>query len=306
MRRALIGLLLIALVGACGGETARPRAGGQARRGSPGTRSSSVDVAAASYETSPPRFRFAVVGDFGTGGPAEYAVARRMCARHDRLPLRMVVTTGDNIYPNDSPDRFGPAFFEPFACLFDRGVPWHATLGNHDVQAHGGRFELSEPAFGMAGRNYVVRRPGIRFVLADSNALKLRWLRRGLKRAREERWTVVAFHHPVYSPGSHGSTPGLAPRLPRMFRRWGVDLVLNGHDHLYSASRGLRGIRYVVTGGGGAPLYTCGQRWFTAVCSERHHFLEVTASAERMVVRAVPASGRPFHVFATRGVRPLR
>jgi hypothetical protein len=46
----------------------------------------------------------------------------------------------------------------------------------------------------------------------------------------------------------------LRPLLDSLFQKHGVKLVFQGHDHLYY--RTVRsGITYVVTGGGGAPLY---------------------------------------------------
>lgn len=246
--------------------------------------------------------RLGVVGDFGTGGAAEHAVADRMCVRHRAEPYDLVLTTGDNVYPTGAPERFDEAFFDPFACLIDDGVDFRAVLGNHDVQTDGGRPELEEPAFGMKGRNYILRSRGVRLVMTSAYPLEMRWLRRATRASAEDRWTIVVFHPPVYSPGTnHGSTPGFRPRLPRLFQRRGVDLVLNGHDHLYAVTKPLRRIRYVVTGGGGAPLYRCGDAWFSERCASRHHFLEVESSDDEIVVRAVSPSGRVFDSFRTAG-----
>ncbi len=243
---------------------------------------------------------FAVIGDFGVGTLEQLSVAARMCDWHEEHPFDIVITTGDNIYPDGSPDMFESAFFKPYKCLFDEGVRWHASLGNHDWLTDEGQPELDEPAFGMEGENYVVQRAGVRFVIANSNALDRTWLRQNLPPEKGDRWTVVAFHHPVFSPGMHGSTETFAD-LPALFEKTGVDLVLNGHDHIYAVSKPLSRIRYVVTGGGGAPLYGCSQPWFSARCEMRHHFLDVVAGKSRLVVRAVPSQGRPFHRFSTAG-----
>lgn len=245
--------------------------------------------------------RVAVLGDFGTGTSDQSAVAARMCRWRGNHPFGLVFTTGDNIYDVGDPDLFEERFFRPYECLFDRGVRFHAALGNHDIGTDNGRPELDELAFGMNGRNYVVRANHVRYVVADSNRINTTWLRRATTARSGDRWTIVAFHHPVYSTGEHGSTPGFVPTLTRIFRDNDVDLVLNGHDHMYSTTRELRGIRYVITGGGGAPLRECGQAWFQAICRERHHFLYVVAKEREVVVRAVPATGPPFHRFTTDG-----
>lgn len=246
--------------------------------------------------------RFAVIGDMGTGGSEQAEIAERMCAWRVDHPYDLVVTTGDNVYPSGHPDDFESNFFEPYACLLDAGVRFRASLGNHDVVTDNGRPEIDEPLFGIRKRNYVITYRGIRFVIADSNNLKRAWLEKRLPAGEGDRWTIVVFHHPVYSPGTgHGSTPGFRPDLPVLFREHGVDLVLNGHDHIYAVTKALKKIRYVVTGGGGAGLYGCTEKWFAETCVVRHHFLIVRATDERLFVSAVPRQGKPFHRFSTQG-----
>lgn len=297
--RRFVALLVVLLMGAgCADLDTGPTQAGP----SPG--SSSPVGPSPSPSTEPPadRLRFLALGDFGSGSSEQQQVADRMCRLRERRPFDLVVTTGDNVYDSGHPDRFDEVFFTPYECLLSSGVRFRSTLGNHDVVTDNGRPELQEPAFGFMGRNYVVRRTGVRFVMADSNSLNMDWLRRATRSEEGDRWTVVVFHHPVFSSGEHGSTPGLKPKLPRLFKRRGVDLVLNGHDHQYEATRSLAGIRYVVTGGGGASVRACGEpRWFTEVCISRFHFLEVVAGPERIKVRAMPRRGRPFHSFTTVG-----
>lgn len=245
--------------------------------------------------------RFAVIGDFGSGNVNQISVAGRMCKWRKSHPFGIVITTGDNIYPDGSPDLFRDRFFRPYACLLRDGVRFHASLGNHDWQTRHGAPELNEPRFGMKGPNYVIRRAGVRFVIANSNEFDRKWLLRATRTGARDRWTVVAFHHPVLSPGLHGSTPGLQD-LPTLLADRGVDLVLNGHDHLYAAINPVQGVRYVVTGGGGANVYPCLPSAATEVCEARHHFLYVSATANEITVQAVPVEGPPFDSFSTTGV----
>ncbi|HET7481651.1 MAG TPA: metallophosphoesterase [Actinomycetota bacterium] len=246
--------------------------------------------------------RFAAIGDWGSGTSEEDAVAARMCRWRRHHPFDLVMTAGDNIYDVGAPADFDEKFYRPMSCLLDDGVRFHASLGNHDIVTNDGRGEINEPRFGMKARNYVLRDSGVRFVFVDSNALDRQWLRRAVTAAAGDLWTIVLFHHPVYSPGTgHGSTPGFRPSLPRLFRRKGVDLVVTGHDHIYSVTKPLHRIRYVVTGGGGASLYGCSDKWFSDRCVAAHHFLYVVVRADRIVVQAVPSRGDPFDRFSTAG-----
>ena len=267
--------------------------------------SSDEPVLPAQSEAPPPQepvmMRFAVIGDWGSGFDQQYDLGRRMCDWRENHLFDMVVTTGDNIYEAGEPEHFDSKFFEPYACLLDNGVRFRAVLGNHDIGTNNGEPELNEPAFGMKNRNYVVRRHGVRFVLWESNYSRKRWLRRHLGEESGDRWTVVSFHHPIFSPGPHGGHPPYTPDLPRMFRRKGVDLVLNGHDHLYALMPEKRKIRYVVTGGGGASLYACENPEVAEICLSRHHFLYVRVYETQIRVQAVPISGRPFDTFIAEG-----
>jgi 3',5'-cyclic AMP phosphodiesterase CpdA len=246
--------------------------------------------------------RFAVIGDYGSGFVSQDLVAERMCRWREDHDFKLVVTTGDNIYPDGSRRYFSDKFFEPYFCLLNDGVRFRASLGNHDRQTRLGRDVIDEPAFGMPSRNYIVRNKGVRFVFADSSALDREWLSQALVARPDDRWTIVVFHHPVYTAGTYKADAArLRPELPRLFEERGVDLVLNGHDHLYFASKSLRRIRYVVTGGGGATLYRCTEVWYSAECQARNHFLYVVAGPDRITVRAIPTTGPPFHRFATRG-----
>lgn len=244
--------------------------------------------------------RFAVIGDFGTGEKRQQEVADRMCRWHSHRPFETVFTTGDNIYPDGDPDLFGERFHDVYRCLLDRGVRFRSVVGNHDVMTDGGRPELEDPAFGMPAFNYVVRVGGIRFVMVDSERLNRAWLRRKVYAGSDARATIVVMHHPVFSAGTgHGSTPGFED-LHRMFRRAGVDLVLQGHDHVYSATKKLRGVRYVVTGGGGASLGGCRPTEQTALCARRYHFLYGEVKDDVLVVKAIPRVGAKIHRFRVR------
>jgi hypothetical protein len=66
------------------------------------------------------------------------------------------------------------------------------------------------------------------------------WLRRDLQ-ANRQRWTVVYFHHPPYSKGSHDSDNStelveMRTNIVPILEQYHVDLVLSGHSHAYERS----------------------------------------------------------------------
>jgi 3',5'-cyclic AMP phosphodiesterase CpdA len=74
------------------------------------------------------------------------------------------------------------------------------------------------------------------------------WLEQELRAAQEAgRFIVVMFHHCPYSSGTHGFEPGKGENrdeqsgqplraLTQVFHRYGVDLVLTGHDEMFERS----------------------------------------------------------------------
>jgi predicted phosphodiesterase len=200
--------------------------------------------------------RFAVIGDFGTGGSDQFNVANLMFREHKSTALDFVLTVGDNIYPNGSGKLFQRNFEEPFAGLLNEKVKFYATLGNHDVEA-GLHDQLNYPLFNMNGSRYysISRGNGlVDFFMLDSTDFgetQTTWLVNGL-RSSKALWKVAAFHHPLYSSSNkHGSDMKLRARIEPIFVDHGVQVVFSGHDHNYERTKPQNGTQYFVTGAGG-------------------------------------------------------
>ena len=195
----------------------------------------------------PGALKFAVIGDTGTGGRAEYEVAQQMMAPRTRFPFELVIMLGDNIYGKQD---FVEKFERPYAGLLGAGVKFFATLGNHDAPAN-----RDYKNFNMEGRRYFTfTRNNIQFFVLDSNAVEaaqLDWFEGALK-ASGDNWKIVYFHHPLYSnAGRHGSDVRLRVALEPMMVRYGVSVVFSGHDHTYERLKPQKGITYFVEGSSG-------------------------------------------------------
>lgn len=68
-------------------------------------------------------------------------------------------------------------------------------------------------------------------------------------------WKILLFHEPGWSAGgSHANNTTVQTYIQPLCKQYGVDLVLNGHNHYYSRAV-VDGVQHITTGGGGAPLY---------------------------------------------------
>ena len=48
------------------------------------------------------------------------------------------------------------------------------------------------------------------------------------------KWVVVFLHHPIYSASTKRDNPDRRNLLKPLFDKYGVDIVLQGHDHSYA------------------------------------------------------------------------
>jgi Calcineurin-like phosphoesterase len=176
------------------------------------------------------------------------------------------------------------------------GVPYYLAPGNHDVtsaadlanagrqvglrnylQAVGQLIPVDGNARRLAGYPTYAFGYGNTFVIAfDSNiandSTQYAWIRAQLEGLDRGRYThiVASFHHPAFSSGPHGGaiiegpTAAVRARYMPLFRKHHVELLVTGHEHFFEhwveryrdAAGTPRRIDQIVTGGGGAPLYS--------------------------------------------------
>jgi hypothetical protein len=198
----------------------------------------------------PNSVRFAVIGDSGSGDSAEYEVAQQMQRLQESTKFNFVIMVGDNLYGGSAPKDYEDRFARPFKPLLDGGVKFYASLGNHDNVN-----EVSYAPFNMNGNRYYTHIEGdVEFFVLDSNYMdgrQLEWLKSELQKSTSP-WRIAFFHHPLYSSGKrHGSDTDLRAVLEPMFRQYGVNVVLSGHDHVYERVAPQNGIYYFVMGSSG-------------------------------------------------------
>jgi len=196
-------------------------------------------------------FKFAVLGDFGTGDRTQYELAEQMTRLHERFKFEIVVLVGDNIYGSERPQDFKKKFEDPYKPLLDAGVKFYASLGNHDA-----REQRYYKLFNMDGKLYYTFSPkaDIRFFILESTypePEQIKWVETELQ-ASGSNWKIPVFHHPLYSSGErHGSDTQLRDVLEPLFVKYNVSVVLTGHDHFYERVKPQKDITYFVVGSGG-------------------------------------------------------
>jgi hypothetical protein len=240
--------------------------------------------------------KFAVLGDFGTGDRGQYELGVQMATLHQKFPFEMVALVGDNIYGSERPQDFKTKFETPYKALLDAGVKFYASLGNHDA-----REQRYYKLFNMDGKlyyTYKAPKQDVRFIALESTypvPEQIKWLEDTLKSAREA-WKIAYFHHPLYSSGgTHGSDLKLREAFEPLFIKYGVSLVLTGHDHIYERMKPQQGILYFVTGSGGKLRpgdFRAGQSFSAKIVDNVQVFLAVEIYQNELVFNAISRAGQ--------------
>ncbi|NOY92711.1 MAG: hypothetical protein GXP55_16095 [Deltaproteobacteria bacterium] len=246
------------------------------------------------------RARFAVYGDNRSDPAAHHAIAQAV----DAFEPEFVLNTGDMVYSGGSVDDW-QSFFQEARTLYAH-VPLFPVLGNHELypRAAGSRlyrrFVRTPLAAGQTEAYYAFDWGPVRVLVLNSNGdvaagtAQRRWLDSELARARADQvpHLFAALHHGPFSSGYHGPNLRLvAQGLEDALRDAGVELVFEGHDHLYERGEAA-GLKYIVTGGGGAPLYTVDRApAYRLAFVPVHHFMGVLVDGERVTLEARLADG---------------
>lgn len=233
-------------------------------------------------------FSFVALGDGGTGGDAERAVAQRISER----PFDMMLFLGDIAYTAGTPEQLQRNFFDVYANLI-KYVPAFPTLGNHERRTNKGKPYFDAFVLPSPERYYSFDWGDVHFVAIDTthrDSEQVAWLDKDLSQTKQ-RWTIVYGHHPMYTNSLRGPQMWIRRAYAKIFTDHKVDLVLTGHEHQYERFR-VAGVNYVISGGGGGRL----TRFFGSQRSIKkatvHHFLHFEVTANKLVMRVIDINGR--------------
>jgi acid phosphatase len=212
----------------------------------------SIHISAASQALpSPLPFRFAIIGNSGTGAASVREFGTRLSREHAITPLDLIITTGGNV-SGARPQDFARKFEDPFAQLLNAGVPFQAVLGKRDS-----RESPHYPSFHMNGRAYYAHRPrpDISFFALDTSlfdSTQLLWFEQELGRTPAAAWKIVQMHDPIYSSAAgHPIDARLRRAIEPILVKYRVDVVFAGRDAVYERLAPQGAVTHLVVGSTG-------------------------------------------------------
>lgn len=255
-----------------------------------------------SFKTAPgaaTTFDFIVYGDTRT----RHDMHRRVIdAIVKRDAPDFVLHTGDLVQDGLDTAQW-PVFFDIERALL-RQTAFFPCLGNHernnrqyyeffDVQTPYYSFDWGTAHFTVLNSDMgnAAKTPEARDAFW---AEQRRWVEQDLEKSQKADFRFVMAHHPpLTAVGSRqAGNPHMAALMP-LFDKMKVAAVFAGHDHNYQ-HHSKNGVTYIVTGGGGAPLYPVDKPdpEVTKKVESTEHFVTVHIEGKKAFIHAIGLDGR--------------
>jgi 3',5'-cyclic AMP phosphodiesterase CpdA len=198
----------------------------------------------------PEPFRFLYLGDAQNSIKSHWSRVIR-AAFISAPDARFIVHGGDLVDRGTDDSNWGEWF--QAAGWINAMIPSLPSPGNHEYEKSRGeiardsspsitghwRAQFALPQNGPKGLEetaYFVDYQGARIISLNSNEgleKQADWLHEILGR-NQNRWTIITFHHPIYSSAKSRDNARIRQLWQPIFDRYHVDLVLQGHDHTYA------------------------------------------------------------------------
>ena len=242
------------------------------------------------------------VGDFSLLNANQLQIVSQM----QRIKPDILLGLGDCAYNSGTLQEFDDNFLSPYQPLIAE-APMYATMGNHDyLTENGGPYKtvFEFPVKSSATEDYYVENYDTAQIFSlngnidySAGSAQYNWFQSALA-SSDKKWKIVMIHQPPYSSGSHGSTSNMEDSLIPLFDQYQVDLVLSGHDHGYERSQDSSGVTYIVSGGGGSPLYSLSNtNLFSQYYLATYNFVNIKIYSKKIITQAIDETGYIFDQY---------
>lgn len=206
---------------------------------------------------------------------SQHEIHKDIVDRIIKVEPKAVFHTGDLVNDGDNPSDW--SYFNDVTSRMRELSEFYPALGNHenDSPLYFNNFELPNNE-----RWYEIQRGEILFIILDTNSdtsigsSQYNWLSNTLaNKPVSVKYIIAFFHHPPFNTGPHiEDEKNLRSTIVPLLEQYQTSMVFNGHDHDYERSY-YNTVYYIVTGGGGAPLYAQERHSvYSQLFASTHHF----------------------------------
>lgn len=237
---------------------------------------------------------------------------RRIVSQILKLDPSMVIHSGDLVSNGNNYEEWKLEYFDPMKGLSEN-ITVFPSLGNHERNSPHYYEYMSLPdengesfySFDYGNAHFIALNSNALEAPFDLNSAQTQWLIKDLKKHADAEWKIAFFHHPLFRCQP---TRGIEPQRwvwQEIFDEYGVDLVVNGHDHYYQRTYAIgnyqgkpsRGIYHIISGGGGANNYPIMPKVHAASRRSIHHITVMDFQGDRIIGRAIDDEGNVFDAF---------
>ncbi len=224
-------------------------------------------------------------------------------------PFDLVLMLGDNIYGSTEltgggdPKYFHNKFDVEYERFLEKGVKFHAVIGNHDLQHDAGGSEIADKRrFGILHEDGYYKLSGgdadffaLNSELTGEKAHRqASWFAEETRKSRA-RWKFVFLHHPLYTiRGQRAPAISIRDSIYDAMRDNHVQFILAGHNHMYARFKPVDGHFQIVSGGGGRHLAFPRKDPCAETSARRYHFVAVEVFSDRVRFTAIDEHGSVF------------
>jgi len=244
------------------------------------------------------------MGDFGSGSQGQRDVAAAIVKMGRSAPFDFGITFGDNFYPSGMTGTDDPRWRDWWEALYGPlGITFYPSLGNHEWYSDDGaaaEIAYRSPTWRFPSPYYTFTAGPAQFFVVDTTEIseaQVAWLDRQVG-ASAAHWKIVYGHHPIFAPERNAKAGAYMKYMQE--RLWPVirgrvDAYLCGHQHAMAHMEPHDGVRFFMSGGGGAPLGKVARHEPGAMFAEsKFGFLTLEADESRLTIRIYDTDGTPF------------
>ncbi|MHB0998710.1 MAG: metallophosphoesterase family protein [Armatimonadota bacterium] len=238
-------------------------------------------------------FIFAVIGDNrpARANSPQTSYFKKMVKEMDEANPAFALNVGDAVYGSSNFKKL-MAQYKDYTDILQSTLraKMFLAIGNHEVQG----FKANQAFFTkeLGGLYYSFDYGNSHFTVLNSEIIgqtakitgdQLAWLKTDLQKSKA-RHKFVFIHRPLYPVDGHAGKcidqyPKERDSLHNLFVRNRVEIVFAGHEHLFN-EQVKNHVRYIITGGGGAPTYPSVSR-----TGDFYHYLMVTVNGDKVEMK---------------------
>lgn len=229
---------------------------------------------------------------------------------------RFIIHAGDLINRSNNDEEWGE-WYEGSGFIHQL-IPAVPTPGNHEYRRDSlgnlvldphWKVQFNLPKNGPEGMQeavYYLDYQDMRVVSLNSQLIMLdsvaagvqeKWLEQVLA-SSPKKWTIIVMHHPVFSTAKNRDNTILRERFKPIFEKYGVDLVLQGHDHTYArGSLGRKRPVYVLSVAGPKMYTSDGERWMDVSTSNTQLYQVIKIRSNTLYFTSYKLNGEVFDSF---------